>query len=203
VDEELVRIAVVGTGKMGRGFATALSRRHEVVLGSRDPARAAKVARATGAVAALPPAEAVGGAQVVVLAVPWHAVGETVAGLGDLDGTVVVDVTVPHGKEREALGRRSSGGLVQKRLPRARVVKGWNHVFAAHLTDPAVDGVAPSVLLAGDDTAAKRIVSGLAREMGFHPVDVGGLRESHHLDRLAGMLLFVKLGPIRVLSAPP
>jgi predicted dinucleotide-binding enzyme len=39
--------------------------------------------------------------------------------------------------------------------------------------------------------------------MGFHPVDVGSLRESYHLDRLVSMMLFVKLGPFRVLSAPP
>jgi predicted dinucleotide-binding enzyme len=198
-----MRVAVVGTGKMGRGFATALAARHEVVFGSRDPGRAGRAVRATGALGASPPADAAADAAVVILAVPWHAMEETVAALGDLDGTVVVDVSVPHGPEREALGRRSSGEVVQKRLPRARVVKGWNHVFAPHLTAPAVDGVAPSVLLAGDDADAKRVVAGLAREMGFHPVDVGRLRESYHLDRLVSMMLFVKLGPFRVLSAPP
>jgi 8-hydroxy-5-deazaflavin:NADPH oxidoreductase len=83
------------------------------------------------------------------------------------------------------------------------VVKGWNHVYAQYLTAPEVDGIAASVLLAGDDREAKRIVSGLARDMGFHPVDVGPLRESYHLDRLVSMMLFVKLGPFRVLSAPP
>jgi predicted dinucleotide-binding enzyme len=198
-----VRIAVIGTGKMGRGFAAALSSRHEVVFGSRDPGRAGKVVRSTGAAGAMSAAEAAAGAEVVILAVPWQAMDETLVRLGQLAGTVVVDVSVPYGKEREALGRRSSGEVVQKRLPRARVVKGWNHVFARYLTAPEVDGIAPSVLLAGDDRDAKRIVSALAREMGFHPVDVGSLRESYHLDRLVSMMLFVKLGPFRVLSAPP
>jgi 8-hydroxy-5-deazaflavin:NADPH oxidoreductase len=115
----------------------------------------------------------------------------------------VIDVSVPYGKEREALGRRSSGEVVQKRLPTARVVKGWNHVYAQYLTAPEVDGIATSVLLAGDDREAKRIVSTLARDMRFHPVDVGPLRESYHIDRLASMMLFVKLGPFRVLTAPP
>ena len=66
-----------------------------------------------------------------------------------------------------------------------------------------MDGIAASVLLAGDDREANRIVSALARGMGFHPVDVGPLRESYHLDRLVGMMLFVKLGPFRLLLAPP
>jgi predicted dinucleotide-binding enzyme len=60
---------------------------------------------------------------VVILAVPWRAMEETLAQLGDLGRTVLVDVSVPFGKEREVLGRRSSGEVVQKRLPRAQVVK--------------------------------------------------------------------------------
>jgi predicted dinucleotide-binding enzyme len=188
---------------MGRGFAAALSARHEIVFGSRDPDGAAKAVRSTGAAAALPPAEAAARAKALVLAVPWRAVEETAARLGDLTGTVVIDVTVPYGKDVDALGRRSSGEVVQRLLKGSRVVKGWNHVFAKTLTDPAVDGVAPSVLLAGDDPSAKRIVSSIAREMGFDPVDVGALRQSFHLDRLVSMMLFVRLGPFRVLSAPP
>ena len=109
---------------MGRGFASALSSRHEVVFGSRDPGRARKVVRSTGAVAAIPYSEAAAGSEVVILAARWHAMGEVLSELGDLSGTVVVDVSVPHGKEREALGRRSSGEVVQKRLPRARVSRG-------------------------------------------------------------------------------
>jgi predicted dinucleotide-binding enzyme len=66
-----------------------------------------------------------------------------------------------------------------------------------------VNGIAASVLLAGDDHEAKGIVSALARDMGFHPVDVGLLRESYHLDRLVSMMLFVKLGPFRVLTSRP
>jgi 8-hydroxy-5-deazaflavin:NADPH oxidoreductase len=198
-----VRIAVIGTGKMGRGFASALSGRHEVVFGSRDPAKKSKVVRATGADAVLSPADAVAEAEVVILAVPWSAMKEATAQLGDLEGTVVIDISAPYAREQEAMGRRSSGEIVQKLLPGARVVKGWNHVFAKHLTAPEVDGVASSVLLAGDDPGAKQIVSALARDIGFHPVDVGKLRQSYHLDRLVSMVLFVRLGPFRVLSAPP
>ncbi|HZA84647.1 MAG TPA: NADPH-dependent F420 reductase, partial [Actinomycetes bacterium] len=121
--------------------------------------------------------------------------------LGDLDQTVVVDVSFPSSKrEREALKASSTAEQIQKRLPRARVCKGWNHVHAQHLTAPEVDGIAASVLLAGDDPAAKQVVFALARDMGFHPVDVGLLRATRELERLVGMMLFVRLGPLRVLS---
>lgn len=83
------------------------------------------------------------------------------------------------------------------------MVKGWNHVFVHYLTAPEVDGIAASVLLAGEESEAKRTVSAMARDMGFHPVDVGPLRQSYHLDRLVSMMLFVRLGPFRVLSVPP
>lgn len=199
-----MKIAVIGTGKMGRGFAAALSSKHEIVFGSRDATRAAKVVRATGAVAATSYAEAASGADVIILAVPWKAMDETLRVLGKLSREVVViDISAPYGKEVEALGTRSSGEIVQKKLGGPRVVKAWSHVFAKFLTDPEVDGVRSSVLIAGDDARAKSVVSKMARDMGFHPVDVGGLRQSYHLDRLVSIVLFVRLGRFRVLDAPP
>jgi 8-hydroxy-5-deazaflavin:NADPH oxidoreductase len=196
-----VKVAIIGTGRMGRGFAAALAARHEVTVGSRDPGRAGKVAAAAGAVRGATYGEAAADAEVVILAVPWPAMDETLDRLGELDGTVVVDVSFPSRKqEREALKNSSTAERIQQRLPRARVVKGWNHVHAPHLTDPVVDGIAASVLIAGDDPEAKRTVSGLAADMGFHPVDVGPLKATRELERLVGMMLFVRLGPIRVLS---
>jgi predicted dinucleotide-binding enzyme len=79
-------------------------------------------------------------------------------------------------------------------------VQGLEHVHERHLTDPEVDGIAASVLIAGDDQAAKDVVFGLAKDMGFHPVDVGPLKATRELERLLGVMLFVKLGPLRVLS---
>jgi NADPH-dependent F420 reductase len=196
-----VKVAIIGTGRMGRGFATALAPRHEVTVGSRDPDRARQAASATGATRGATYAEAAADAEVVILTVPWEAIDDTLRQLGELNGTVVVDVSFPSRKqEREALKGSSTAELVQQRLPRARVVKGWNHVHARHLTAPEVDGIAASVLIAGDDPQAKQIVFALATDMGFHPVDVGPLKATRELERLVGMMLFVRLGPLRVLS---
>jgi predicted dinucleotide-binding enzyme len=68
------------------------------------------------------------------------------------------------------------------------------------LTNPVVNGIESSVLIAGTDPGAKTIVSRLAIDMGFHPVDVGVLRATRDLERLVAIMLFVRLGPIRVLS---
>jgi NADPH-dependent F420 reductase len=200
-----VKVAVIGTGRMGRGFATALAPKHEVTVGSREPDRARKAASATGAARGATYAEAAADAEVVILTVPWGAIDDTLGQLGELDGTVVVDVSFPYRKaEREALLKRGSSTAeqVQRRLPRARVVKGWNHVHARHLTAPEVGGIAASVLIAGDDPQAKQTVVALAADMGFHPVDVGPLKATRDLERLVGTMLFVRLGPLRVLSPP-
>lgn len=198
-----MKVAIIGTGKMGRGFAQALAPTHEVVVGSRDPARAGTVAARTGAAGGTTYAEAVAGADVIILAVPWQAMDDTLTQLGHLSGTVVIDVSFPHNKQqRDALKGRSTAEVIQRRLPDARVIKGWNHVFAAHLTDPEVDGIASSVLIAGDDPHAKHVAFALARDMRFHPVDVGPLRATRDLEKLVGVMLFVRLGRFRVLSTP-
>ena len=197
-----MKVAIIGTGRMGRGFATALAPKHQVTVGSRDPDRAGQVASATGATRGATYAEAAADAEVVILTVPWEAMDDTLRQLGELNQTVVVDVSFPYRKaEREALLKGSSTAEeIQKRLPRARVVKGWNHVHAQHLTAPEVDGIAASVLIAGDDPDAKQTVFALAADMGFRPVDVGPLKATRELERLVGMMLFVRLGPLRVLS---
>lgn len=196
-----MKVAIIGTGKMGKGFAAALAPKHEVVVGSRDRDRAATTSSKVGAARGATYAEAAGDAEVVILTVPWEAMEETLPQLGDLKETIVVDVSYPYKKrEREALKASSTAEEIQKRLPSARVLKGWNHVHARHLTEPEVDGIAASVLIAGDDQAAKETVFELARDMGFHPVDVGPLKATRELERLVGLMLFVKLGPLRVLS---
>ena len=138
-----MKVAIIGTGRMGKGFASALVPRHEVTLGSRDPARAGRAAAATGAARGATYADAAAGAEVVILTVPWDAIEDTLDQLGELDRTVVVDVSFPYQKsQREALAKKGSSTAehIQRRLPRARVVKGWNHVHARHLTAPEVAG---------------------------------------------------------------
>jgi predicted dinucleotide-binding enzyme len=195
-----MRIAVMGTGRMGTGLTTGFAKAgHDVVFGSRDPSGADEAVRASGASGAVTHGEAVRDAEVVVLAVPWVGVEATLAELGDLAGKVVIDITNPY----------VDGGIktdvntterIQEWAPGARVVRGWNHVYAINLTRPDVDGVACSVLLAGDDAEAKETVAGLARDIGFDPVDVGGVEASLALTRLLEVMGGLGLRPDRPLK---
>ena len=87
---EPLTIAVVGTGNIGGTLARAWAAAgHRVVLTSRHPEQAAGVA---GDVPVAPTAEALRGADVVVLAIPGGAVAGFVADNADaLAGPLVVD----------------------------------------------------------------------------------------------------------------
>jgi predicted dinucleotide-binding enzyme len=179
-----MRIGIVGTGNMASGFARLLSEKHEVWLGSRDTARGKQSADELGVTGGGSYADVVPDADVVILAVPWTAVDETLPQLGDLSGKVVLDITNPYtDKGFDPPQGSSTGEEIQKLIPGARVVKGWNHVFAATLTKPEVDGIASSVMIAGDDREAKETVFELARDMGFDPFDVGDLQANRALDQ--------------------
>jgi len=76
--------------------------------------------------------------------------------------------------------------LLQAHLPASKVVKAFNHIYAADLT---ADGQPPgtknrrALAIAGDDPNAKATVARLIDEFGFDPVDLGPLREGWRVQR--------------------
>ena len=90
-------IAIVGTGNMGSGIARLLgSKGEKVAIGSRDPAKAAKLAEEIGAGAeGGGVAAAVKLADIVVLAVPYGQAGDAIREAGGLAGKIVVDISNP------------------------------------------------------------------------------------------------------------
>ena len=179
-----MRIAVLGTGKIGGGLGERFREAgHDVVLGSRDVA------------AGVPYAEAVQGAEVTVLALPWRVAEETVATLGGLAGQVVVDTMNPYANHPGQLALPElygTSGLerLQALLPEARLVKCWNHVYAHTIrTSPDFGGLAATALICGDDQAARSTVAELARQIGFDPVDVGDATGARYLEPLAGLMI--------------
>lgn len=96
-----------------------------------------------------------------------------------------------------AAGNDASAGTLQQTvdfadmLPGARVVKAFNSIGANNLEDPTFDGERSTMLIAGDDADAKAVVSSLATDLGFEPVDAGPHAQSGVLETLAGV--WVKL----------
>jgi predicted dinucleotide-binding enzyme len=188
-----MRIAILGTGNVASALAGAWTRKgHEVTFGTRHAS-----GEGSDGLRRLPHREACAGAEVVVLATPWHATPDLLATLGDaLDGTIVVDCTNPLTASLSGLtlsGETSAGETVQSLLPRARVVKAFNTTGAANMAEASAHYLerAPAMFYCGDDEDAKRIVRGLVEDVAFEPVDAGSLDASRLLEPLA--LLWIRL----------
>ena len=193
-----MRIGVIGTGIVGTTLASGLvSRGHEVMIGTRDPAAEKVVAWKQSA----GPAGSVGSqseaaefAEAAVLATGWTGTEQALAlaGADRLAGKVVIDVTNPldfsHGAPPGlALGHTDSGGeQVQRWLPDARVVKALNIVGAPHMVDPSFPEGMPDMFICGNDGAAKAEVTTILESFGWrdHIVDIGGIEGARLLEPL-------------------
>jgi 8-hydroxy-5-deazaflavin:NADPH oxidoreductase len=186
-------VAVIGTGKMGSGLARLLaSKGVQVAIGGRDPAKAAKLAEEIGGGAQGGGiAAAVKLADVVILAVWYQKMADTIREAGDLAGKILVDISNPITEDfkRLAIGHTTSAAEeIQKLAPQAKVVKAFNTVFAELLPAEARQSRAPvQVFVAGYDEAAKRAVSEVVAKGGFEPVDSGPLLNARFLEPVGEM----------------
>ncbi|MBL9046321.1 MAG: NAD(P)-binding domain-containing protein [Tabrizicola sp.] len=187
-----MRVAIIGTGKVGGAIARGLKGKgHQVVLGARDPETPEAKALAEGAGAGLArPAAAAAGAEVVVLALPWRVAEGAVKALGDLNGKMVIDCMNPLGLVDGALelilGHTTSGAeVVQGWLPGARVVKTLNQVGAEIMARNDHLPHRPVQLVAGDDASAKAAAMTLLADLGFDALDTGELIRARLLEPLA------------------
>lgn len=135
-------------------------------------------------------------AAVLFLCTPFAAAGEALSSLGSaLDGRLVVDCTNPVGPGlTHGLDNRGSGTTEwQTRFPQARFVKAFSiYGFENFAADPrATFGRAPTMLLAGDDPAARREVGQLVASAGWEPLEAGDAAAALHLEHLT--LLWIKL----------
>lgn len=187
-----MKVAVIGTGNMANGLAHALAHaQHEVVIGSRDPAKAAALAEKIGLGAQGGGiAAAASLADVVILAIPFGGAAEAIKEAGELAGKVVVDITNPISADYKSLviGHTTSAAEeIQALSPNARVVKAFNTIFAQLLPQEARQGKRLQVLVAGDDVAAISQVSTLAESLGFEAVNAGPLSNSRFIEPIGEM----------------
>jgi len=168
----MAHISIIGTDNMGQAISSVVSNGgHTVeVLGQADADKPV-----TG--------------DIVVLAVPYPAVADVLAKRGDqLAGKVVVDITNPLNFETfDSLTVPADGSAaaeIAAALPQSRVIKAFNTTFASTLASGNVGELSTTVLIAGDDADAKRLLAGVVTAGGLRAVDAGTLRRARELEAL-------------------
>jgi len=175
------KIGIIGDGNVGSALGRGLERAgHDVRTVGNDKAKIRETAS---------------WGETVLLAVPFGALDDVVKTAGDaLAGKTVIDATNPLGPDMGlAIGFNTSAAEeLHKKLPKARVVKSFNTVFAKHMDTGKLGNHPLSAFVAGDDAGAKSTVLQLARDIGFDAVDAGPLKNARHLEPLA--VLNIHLG---------
>lgn len=196
-----MKIGVIGAGNvggtLGKRFASA---GHQVVFGSREPGaeKTQKLVRDAGKAASAATLPEAARAEVILLATPWPATQEILAGLGDLSGRVLIDVVNPVLPDLSglALGTNTSAGeQVAQWAKGAKVVKAFNTVGFNIMADPNLNGKKALLFFCGDDAAAKNTVKGLATDIGFDAEDAGPLRQARLLEPLAMLWISLAFAP--------
>lgn len=199
-----MNIAIIGAGNVGGALGKAWAKAgHTIIFGVRNPGHGKTqppLAEIGSAASAVLVPDAVRRADIVVLATPWPAVPDALSAMGDLKGKTLIDCTNPlslagDGSLSLSLGSTTSGAEEVERLaPGANVVKAFNTYGWENFADsayPNTAGLKPVMFYCGDDDAAKGRVSQLAADLGFEPVDTGGLGMARSLEPLA--LLWIRL----------
>lgn len=174
-------VAVLGAGKLGTVLASlAVGAGCDVrIAASGDPKFIALNVQlyAHGATATTAD-DAIAGADLVILALPFHRVPDLP--VEALSGRIVVDATNywPRADgELPAFASSASGtsGAIAAQLPGARLVKALGHVGYADLEAHARDGRGIALGIASDDREAADAVAEFVRRLGFEPVAIGDL----------------------------
>jgi predicted dinucleotide-binding enzyme len=173
-----MKLAIIGKGNVGTAIAKGLGKKgHEIKFGHRDPKE--------------PVGEAANWGEIIILAIPHGAASEASNEIGSLaDGKTVLDVSNALNEQGElAVGFTTSAAEeIQKKLPKAHVVKAFNTVFAQNQSVGKIGKEQLALFVAGDNKKAKQTVMKLGQEIGFESIDVGPLKMARYLEPM-GMLL--------------
>jgi predicted dinucleotide-binding enzyme len=188
----MATIGLIGAGKIGSQVARlAVANGYDVVLSnSRGPETLSALVRELGPRARAATAlEAAKAGDIVVVTIPLKNYRQVP--VEPLAGKIVVDTNnyypqrdghIPELDDEST----TTSELLQARLPRSKVVKAFNHIYAAELTthgQPAGSKNRRALAIAGDDPEAKRTVANLIDQFGFDTVDAGPLKEGWRIQR--------------------
>lgn len=184
-----MRLAIIGAGNVGTVLGTGWREAgHDVRFGVREPKAAKHAALPRGSV--MTSAEAIDGADFIVIATPWSETEKAVRGLGNLAGCKLIDCTNPlemgPGGLRLAIGHTMSGAeQVAAWAQSAAVFKTFNQTGAENMAKAKTFNPRALMFVAGDEPRGKQQVMQLVEALGFEAIDGGPLHNARLLEPLA------------------
>jgi len=190
-----MNIGVLGSGDVARTLAAGfLKHGHEVMVGTRDPAKLEDWRRQNPKAGVGNFADVATFAELVVLAVKGTAALDAAraARAGKLAGKTVIDVTNPIADAPPTNGvlkfftnlDESLMERLQKAVPDAHFVKAFNSVGSARMVNPEYKGGRPSMFICGNDVAAKQTVTRILDQFGWDTEDMGGVEAARAIEPL-------------------
>ncbi|MEV4755425.1 NADPH-dependent F420 reductase [Micromonospora sp. NPDC049559] len=182
----MTTIGLIGSGHIGGTVARlAVAAGYDVVLSnSRGPETLADLVAELGPRArAGTPTEAATAGDLVVVSIPLRAYRDVP--VEPLAGKPVIDTNNYYPSRDGHIAEldddsTTSSELLQRHLPDAHVVKGFNNINFRHLAElsrPPGDPGRSALAIAGDDEQAKALVTEFLDTIGYDTVDAGPLAE--------------------------
>ncbi|HQR71273.1 MAG TPA: NAD(P)-binding domain-containing protein [Burkholderiaceae bacterium] len=190
-----MKVGVLGSGDVAKTLAGGFVKHgHQVMVGTRSPAKLAEWASTSRSVALGTFAETAQFGELIVLAVKGTAAREALelAGKSNVAGKPVIDATNPIADAPPVNGvlkfftnlDESLMERLQKIFPDAHFVKAFNSVGYACMVNPQFKGGKPTMFICGNDEAAKASVRGVLDQFGWETSDMGKAEAARAIEPL-------------------
>lgn len=167
------KIAIIGRGNVGTALRRGLEGAGYEVKSTGNDSKEIRAIVAWG--------------EILILAIPFGAIDDVLLVIGDaVQGKALLDVTNSLTPDYQlALGCTTSGAEeLQRKAPKAKVIKAFNTVFARNMSTGNIKGEKLTLFVAGDDGVSKNLVLSMGRDIGFDPVDAGPLTNARWVETL-------------------
>jgi predicted dinucleotide-binding enzyme len=190
-----MKIGVLGSGEVAQTLAAGfLKHDHEIMIGTRDPAKLADWHRDNPKAQIGSFSETAAFGEVVVLAVKGTVAGDVLraAGNANLDGKLIMDACNPIVDAPPVNGvlkffttlDESLMERLQREFPKAHFVKAFNSVGAPRMVNPAFKDGKPTMFICGNDEGAKAAAAKILDQFGWETADMGAAEAARAIEPL-------------------
>ena len=190
-----MKVGIIGSGVVAQALGDGFVKHgHEVMLGTREPAKLADWAAKNPSSTVGSFAETAKFGELVVLAVKGTVASKALraAGAANLSGKTVIDAVNPIADAPPVNGvlrfftslDESLMEQLQREFPEAHFVKAFNSVGSALMVDPKLAAGKPTMFICGNDDSAKKTVSEILDQFGWEAADMGQIEAARAIEPL-------------------